>query len=849
MPDVDGPDSWGQSVSGRLLPRRLPLALVRVGRRFPRTVIAISLATWLVAGLLASRIEVETDILSLVPQHNVAVENFKTTIERFGTVDTLLVVVRLGSREDRDRDLAFADHLASGLQAWEKIEWVEYRVDNSIEILEPLLERAFLFMDSSEVEAVIAGLDDAGLEARARTVHADLMAPQGLMTKEVVRADPFGLLPRLLSKVRLGGIEVSADPETGVLIDPEGRLLLMLARPIKAAQDLVFNRELVSGLDRKVAEARETWLAEGWEGEPPTVEFTGGYVVTLDDSELILSDAILGVASALIGVMLLFLLAFRRKAALVYAFIPLATGLCLTFGFGVIFLGRMNSLTSAFGGLLVGLGIDFIIVLYGRYVEERQAGADHEQAIDAMGRHTGVGVLLGAVTTAATFFAFMATDFRGLTELGLLTGTGILLLVVTVFLLLPALLTKLQNRRRKGALHVIESFGADRVCGAALAHPRIVVVGAAVLTVVFAWGAWDLKFDDDIQNMRSPDNQGMKLRGEVMEAFGLRFTPMTVRVDGSTEHEAITAARQLLPSLEALVDGENLADVDTIVDLFPDYRDQAEVLEVLKRNSDVAVDLKSRFSRAMRQAGLNPSPFAAGIDHFESALKLRAPLALGDLSGTLLERMARRYVEEFDGGVSVAIRCYPPAGRWRREAPPALVDLVDAHPEAILTGPNVVSAELRRIVWGDAFRASGIGIVLVFLLMWADFGSPSRSALALLPLVLGMVWMLGVMSFLGLRINFMNIFVITMVIGIGVDYSVHFLHRWVETDGNPEALAGISKAIAVAALTTIVGFGSLALSHYPGLRSVGFAAILGASATAIISITVLPVLLSWKKSR
>jgi predicted RND superfamily exporter protein len=437
----------------------------------------------------------------------------------------------------------------------------------------------------------------------------------------------------------------------------------------------------------------------------------------------------------------------------------------------------------------------------------------------------------------------MATDFRGLTELGLLTGAGILLLVVTVFILLPALLTKLQNRRRKGALHVIESFGADWICAAALKRPRAVLIAAMVLTVIFAWGARTLEFDDDIQNMRSPDNQGMKLRTEVMGAFGLRFTPMTVRVDGATEAEAVNAARRLLPELERLVDGENLADVDTIVDLIPDSENQERVLEVLREHPDAADDLERRFSGALRQAGLNPAPFASGIENFKEMLALKAPLALKDLDGTLLERMARRYVADFDGGVSVAIRCYPPAGRWRREAPPKLAELVDRHPEAILTGPNVVSAELRRIVWGDAFRASAIGIVLVFLLMWADLGSLGRSALALLPLALGMIWMLGIMSFLGLRINFMNIFVITMVIGIGVDYSVHFLHRWNETGGDPEALAGISKAIAVAALTTVVGFGSLVLSHYPGLRSVGFAAILGAMATALISITVLPVLL------
>ena len=82
------------------------------------------------------------------------------------------------------------------------------------------------------------------------------------------------------------------------------------------------------------------------------------------------------------------------------------------------------------------------------------------------------------------------------------------------------------------------------------------------------------------------------------------------------------------------------------------------------------------------------------------------------------------------------------------------------------------------------------------------------------------------------------------IVGIGVDYGVHLLHRWYESGGIPDELAETAKAIAVAALTTMVGFGSLVLSHYPGLRSVGAAAILGALSTAILGITVLPALLS-----
>ncbi len=828
-------------MSGRLLPRRLPLVLVRVGRRYPRAVILAAVLSWLAAGLLATRVDVETDILSLVPQENRAVESFKSTIERFGSVDTLLVVLRLGP--DREADLAYADQLAVELRSWELIDWVEYRLETSLEMIKPLLEQAFLFLDPADAEAVLDGLDEHGLDERARRVHSELLAPQGMVVKSTATLDPFGLVPVLLSRVRLGGIGASVDPETGALIDAEGRMLLMLARPVRPAQDLGFNRVLVKGLEERVAATTSNWHEQGWDGTPPEVEFTGGYVVTLDDSQLIVADAVVGLISSLIGVMLVFLLAFRRRAAMVYALLSIVTGLCLTFIFGAIVLGRMNSLTSAFGGLLVGLGIDFIIVLYGRYVEERLAGREHAAAVDAMGQTTGIGVMLGAVTTAATFYAFLVTDFRGLWELGLLTGTGILLLGGTVFLLLPALLTVLQDRRSSSKRHVIHSFGAEQVCATALRRPRMVIPALVVVTLVLGWGIRGLRFDDDIRNMRSPDNRGTVLRTEVMETFGLRFTPMTVRVDGTTQGEAIEVARRILPELEALVDGQTLGSIDTIADLIPEVGSQEAVIEVLRARAPALVGLEDRFRLALRKAGLNPTAFEGGIEHFKNALAVREPLLLTDLAGTVLETVTSRYVAAFDGGVSVAIRCYPPAGKWRRAAPPALVEVVERYPGVILTGPNIVSAELRKIVWGDAFRASLLGIVLVFFLLWADLGSPGRSLLALFPLGVGLVWMLGAMAFLGLKINFMNIFVVTMVIGIGVDYGVHLIHRWIESNGDPAAVARTARAIAVAAITTMVGFGSLVLSHFPGLRSVGAAAILGAFATALLSITALPVVL------
>jgi len=834
-------------VSGGLLPRQLPLFLVRRGRANPRLMMLAAVVAWVAAVVLAFRVHVETDILALIPRDNTAVESFKTTVERFGAVDTLLVVVHLEPDRPLEPILAYSDLLAESLGEWQAIDWVEYRMRPSVEAALPLLDGATLFLDSAQLDELIAELDDEGLREAAARLRSDLLTPQGFVAKDILRLDPMRLLPQILSKVKSGGVGAQIDPETGYIMDKGRRFLLMMARPVRPAQDLEFDHELAAGLTERVGAAEHAWKEAGWEGPPPEVEFTGGYVIALDDSRLITSDLVVGLIFSLAGVMILFLLAFRRRAALVYAFVPLMTGLALAFAFGALVLGRVNSLTSAFGGLIIGLGIDFVVVLYARYIEERRAGASHEDAVDAMGRHTGVGVLLGAVTTAATFYAFLVTDFAGLWELGLLTGTGILLLVFSVFLLLPALLTLIQLRGGRDRPLYLHSFGSDILGRASMRHPRLTIAVGVAVTAVLGIAATRLAWDDDFRNMRSGDNRAILLRQEVMEAFDLRFSPMMLRFDGSDEAEALAKCRAILPSLETLVDGENLVAVDTIAGVIPSQEAQEAAIKKLVSAAPLVEDLDRRFADALRAAGLNPEAFREGIDRLVVALQRRRPLSLADLEGTPLARVVDRYVVSADHEASAVIYCYPPLGQWRRGASPALEELVARTPGAILAGTNVISAELRRIVWDDAVKASVLGMVLVFLLMWADLGGPLKALLALVPLVVGMVWMLGGMAVLGMRLNFFNIFVLTMIIGIGVDYGVHLLHRWYESGGDPQALAETGKAITVAALTTVVGFGSLVLSHYPGLRSVGAAAILGALSTAALSITLLPVLL--KKGR
>jgi len=213
-----------------------------------------------------------------------------------------------------------------------------------------------------------------------------------------------------------------------------------------------------------------------------------------------------------------------------------------------------------------------------------------------------------------------------------------------------------------------------------------------------------------------------------------------------------------------------------------------------------------------------------------------------------------RYLRQVDDGWASVVKVYNLPGRPKREVPRAAVDLAHSlGPQVELTGINVMSRSLRGDVRRDAALSAAIGLVVVMILLAIDFRGWRDAALALVPLALGIVWMAGAMVALDLRFNFMNLFVITMILGIGVDYGIHVIHRYLEERERPggdvaEAIEETSRGVFLAALTTMVGFGSLATSHYPGLVSMGLVALLGAAATAVVAIVVVPAFLAWREA-
>lgn len=832
----------------RLIERITDLILRR-----PRAIIIVTLIVTVLSGLIAARLRFDPDVLKLVPQNNKEVNEFRDLITETGTLDFHVVVLQFPKGSDPATYGPLIDAIGERLRASKHIENATWRIPDPMSVIDKVLPYSMLVLTPEQIDAVGAKLTDDAIRTSVERNATLLQTPQSSVAKQLVRVDPFNLLPIFLDKLKRAGSGFNADLSSGYYVSTDHTAAVIIAKPKKAAQDLPFSRTVMNETRGFVDAATKEFRAANPNVALPDIGYTGGYAIAGADEKIIRQDMALNSVTSFLGVLLIYLYAYRRPSSLLYAAVPMVVAIVVTFAIGALTFRTLSAASTGFAALLAGLGVDFMTILYERYADERARGASLVEAVTTFMRHALPGVIVGAITTAATFYAFLATDFRGMTQLGFLTGTGIMVFLVCVVFVLPALVVIIERRREgKRALRV-HSVGSTPILQFSLARPRAVIIGWVVLVVIAGIAATRVRFSDNIQNLRSKGNEGIKLQELVTKKFGQSFEFMMYGVRGKTAAEAIAKTEQALPDLERVTQKRVIGSYQSIATFIPSEEQQQRTIAKLAAGANDTFSME-RIERTFRAALVANGFRANAYDHFlplfGEALNQRQPLTIETLEKLGLRESIGRFMKKTPTGWMSIVYLYPTTGTWPRFLPDELQQFRRDHPEGSLTGVNLVSQTLRTIVRYDAIRASTIGFLVVFVLLWIGFRSFARACLVFVPFVAGCTCMLGFMASFNIEFNFMNIFVGLMLVGTATDYAVYMLQRYDEApDHFHENADETARAVTLAALMSIVGFASFSISHYPGVRSLGFAAVSGVALSCLASISLLPALLATGKFR
>jgi predicted RND superfamily exporter protein len=837
------------------------LVLERFSRRRYGLVFVMALVMLAGGAWLGARLNLDSDILGLIPEGNVQVDTFKEAVADFGSISYLIVLLEAGEQEGPDELEDFADLFAEKLQGLDElVERVEYSLDPGAEFLDLFYDNALLYLPPDRLPDLGERLTDDAIRARMEQNRLSMSSPTAAFTEELMVNDPLDLMPLFFDRQldSLGNMHV--DFSDGYYLSKDHKSLLMLIKPTGAWQDLAFDEVLLAAVHEAEQEVRgelEQQLADM--GGPPlevTARYTGRYAIAVDEATLIRQDVRFNLLFSLFAVSALYWICYRRFAALLYSSVPLLVGQGMTFGLAFFVLRSLNASSSAFTALLMGLGTDFVIVMYARYVEERRKGRTLAEATELMVGETGLGVFTGAITSAGTFYAMCISEFRGLRDLGFLIGSGILLCAVAIVFLVPAMIKWNEGVRKRKVesvekLHV-QSFLLEHLIPFSARYRWPVIIVTLLLTVASGFLATKLEFDDTVEVLRSNRSPAFQVQRDMAEKFGVSMSYMMAIADATTEAEAIALTEKIEDRLQPFIEDGKVRSFDSIFSYLPPVSQQREVIDARDADTEGRFDpqrVRDTFAEALDANGFAEAPFVAFMDRVQRFLTPSEPISLTDLESRGLGRLVERYVRVDENRVRI-VTYLSLSDDWKRNPPPGFVEALQGDDAGIVvTGTNVVSREFRRIFSREAPRALMLGLLVVFVLLFIDFRSLRLTGIAIGQLICGVILMLGAMKVAGIHLNYVNAFVATMILGVGIDYSIHMVHRMSLNGGKVDAgLLETGKAVVIAALTNIAAFGTLTLGNYPALRSFGQVALIGSATCLLTSLTFVPAMMARKRA-
>jgi len=606
--------------------------------------------------------------------------------------------------------------------------------------------------------------------------------------------------------------------------------------------------------------------------------------VAMEHEEMLSVQSGAGFAAlASLGMVLLVLYVTLRSLKLIaIALVTLVVGLAGTAAFAAATVGHLNLLSVAFAVLYVGLGVDFIFHICLRLKELLDDGHSINDAIVRTAGGVGTSLVICAVTTAAAFYAFIPTDFDGVSELGLISGTGMFVSLAVSFTLLPALLavfTTEADRHRRAWL-------PSAALAPLASRPRAVVGVAAVLGVAGAFLLPRTEFDSNPIHLRDPSSESVRtLELLANDGEAPLFDMAAIAPDRQTaerwaerlralpEVRAVTTADALVPTQQ---DEKLLVLEDIALVMGPGFADLERApfdpagLERALAGLDGALGGASAKSSASVELDAAVDALLATLDADDAAARERRLATLdtaivADLP-VELERLERALeAEPFDFDAlppALAERWVAPDGRPLLEISPAenvndnaaarrFVSAVrSVTPRA--TGLPVVYQEASATVVRAFQTALTIAVVLVTVLLYVFLRRTSDVLFVLVPIAFACVVTAGATVVMGMPFNFANIITLPLLVGIGVDNGIHIVHRMRHeppTDGASPLHTSTSVAVLACGLTTVASFGNLGFSAHRGMASMGQLLTLGMAVVLAATLLLLPAMLRLRFAR
>ncbi|MBN2732829.1 MAG: MMPL family transporter [Balneolaceae bacterium] len=814
---------------------------------YPVAVLSIAIITAVIASFFALQLKIDTDLANLLPkdnEHVLALEKLQRTV---GGESEMTVAIQSPSFADNKR---FAKDLID-----ESLELYDERTDNYFfkradfrRETGMLKDNALYFATSEELQDITEYLQD---EIRGSKEEANpfLIDFSGDDEEEDTTSDE-----------KLEDFEESYHTiiPSEYSMSPDSTILLVNFAPTGSKSDLTYLEDMFATYDSLV-----TALNPASYNKDMEVKYAGRLKRHLAQLDSIMSDVYRSFATGISSVILLVILYFfikkyvnyrrgserhqkhgfwshvlRMPVPFVLIGLPLVISLAWTFGITYAVLGMLNTMTSVLFVILFGMGIDYGIHFYARYIEFRSRGITVERAIFKTYDNTGSAIAVSGLTTAFSLLVLILAQFRGFSEFGFIAGIGIILALFCMLFVLPSLLVMFEkwnwilvnsNTKEKQKSSSFKRFP----------YARTVMAVGLIISAVVLFNSPKLSFQYDFGKLEPEIEEYDKFRAIAGQAEGsTKRNPAYLLADNRQEVKQIVDS--LRYRMRTDTTSPTILEVQSLTERFPST--QEEINEKLQKISRIRQLLEDPFIEGQEDEQL---------DRLRRASQTTEPVSIDEIPDYFKNQFTNR-----EGEIGNFVIVYPSVSLADGRQSIAFKDDVGkvtlaSGEEVYAASTSIIGAEMLDLMRSESPWMIGATLAMVFFLMLLSFRSIKWVLIALLPLLIGLLFLFGIMICTGIMFNLYNLVVLPAILGIGEDNGVHITARYLEADTKSmgEVLSSTGQHITIGSLTTMLGFSGLLFTNHPGLQSLGVMAVIGIGMTLLTALTFLPAFIQWLEDK
>lgn len=659
-------------------------------------------------------------------------------------------------------------------------------------------------------------------EQLANDVQMIMMPATGFFTSNISN-DPLSLFSPVIDRLQARQSSMPIEIDNGYIFSSGKTFAVAMMTSPYGAMESSNNSMLVGEID---SVAQQTMKAM------PEVEvaITGAPVIAVGNASRIKNDSYWAISISVTLILLLLVFSFRKVKHLMLIGLAIIFGWLFAMGFMAVVRSDVSLIVLGIGSIIIGIAVNYPLhfVLH----------TDHGGTVREVLKEMVSPLLIGNITTVGAFASLIPLDAPALRDLGLFAAFMLVGTILFVLVFLPHLV---KNRTTAGEERL--TFG--KISSMSPERHRWLLWVIFLLTIVFGWYSLDTSFDTNMHNINYMTDEQKELLASMQATAGLNDTDnVYVVTEGDSWDAALNERQRIAPLLDSLhTEGmlNSFSDVQALIcsqqeqqrrierwnEFWEHHR--TEVITLLNKKAPqhgFNADAFENFSQLIT-ASYSPQPF----EHFEP---LRSVLFSGNFSTSTGNCSVVDVIHA--GGKDVA--ALESVLNERLGSGGYAFDFVRMN-SAIA---NSLSDDFNYIGFACGF--------IVFLFLWISFGRFELSLLAFLPMAVGWIWILGIMSMLGMQFNIVNVILATFIFGQGDDYTIFITDGLIEEFAyRKKLLPSFKNSIVISALIMFIGMGSLIVAKHPALHSLAEVTIVGMFTVVLMAWVVPPLIFGWLVKR